>query len=354
MKDLGQLFISGLSGLQLNEEEASFIKNENLGGIILFSHNYDSPAQLAELVNSIQSLRGENPLFICVDYEGGRVQRFKNGFTRIPSMQKIAVSGSPKFCYELHSLMAKELSACGINVNFAPCCDILVNPKNQVIGDRSFSDQEEVVTKFISSAIRGLHTYNIQSCAKHFPGHGATTKDSHYDLPYVKTPLEVIKSRELKPFVKAVKSRVTFVMMAHIVVDAIDENLPCSLSPNAYEIVRKDLRFTKLTVTDDMNMKAITDHFGQIEAAQKALSAGADLLIYRDLASCKSVYLNLKKAVENIPDKSLFLSKFSRIASIKREIFKDYKPLYIPKIPENMKKDEFAALIEKLDEINRT
>ncbi len=279
--NFGQLIITGIKGLTLTPEETSFLKEDKIGGVILFSHNFEDPAQLAELINSIQKLRDEYPLFISVDHEGGRVIRFKKHFTQFPPMLELAKMNSPKLIYEVHEIMAKELASCGINLSFSPCCDVLTNPDNKVIGDRAFGDNVEDVEKHISAAIRGLQTNGIIACAKHFPGHGGTTKDSHFDLPLVKTTIEELKQVELLPFIKASKSRVEMMMMAHLMVDALDQELPTSLSPKAYEFLRSETKFSKLVITDDLEMKAISDRFTIEQSAVKALKAGADILLYR-------------------------------------------------------------------------
>src|SRR3989339_735804 len=165
MLSSGQLIFTGISDKVLTSVEKKFIEEQNIGGVILFTKNYESPAQLAELVNSIQQLRQNFPLFIATDHEGGRVIRFKKHFTQFPPMQDIAMLDSPKICFEVHQIMAQELAACGINVNLTPCCDVLTNPANKAIGDRAFSDRPDVVEKFVSSAIRGLQTNNILACA---------------------------------------------------------------------------------------------------------------------------------------------------------------------------------------------
>ncbi|MBT4791273.1 MAG: glycoside hydrolase family 3 protein, partial [Halobacteriovoraceae bacterium] len=231
--EVGQLFITGISGLALTEDEKKFLQESNIGGVILFSHNYSDPAQLAELINEIQTLRDEYPLFISVDQEGGRVKRFKTHFTQFPSMYEVGKKESPKLTFEVHRVLAEELSSCGVNLNFSPCCDVWSNVNNKVIGDRAFSRTVKGVEKHVSAAIRGLHTGNVLSCAKHFPGHGNTTKDSHFDLPFVKKTMDELKAEELVPFNKASKSRSEFIMMAHLVVDAIDKENPCTLSTKA-------------------------------------------------------------------------------------------------------------------------
>ena len=273
IKDLGQLFMTGLSSVSLTGEEGAFLEKNNIGGTILFSRNYSDPGQIAELVNDIQKRRDEYPLFISVDQEGGRVKRFKDHFIQLPSMLEVGNNDSPKLTFELHQQMAKELAACGINLDFSPCCDIWSNPNNSVIGDRAFGKDADTVEKHVSAAIRGLHAGNVLACGKHFPGHGDTTKDSHFDLPYVTANLDSLEEKELRPFMKAAKSRVEFMMMAHLVVDAIDPKLPCTLSPKAYNYLREKLKYKKIVITDDMEMQAITDHYGHGQAAVIALEA---------------------------------------------------------------------------------
>jgi len=348
MDNFGQLMISGIRGTTLLPEEMEFIKNEKLGGIILFANNFEDPAQLAELVNSIQKLRDEYPLFISVDQEGGRVIRFKKHFTQIPSMMKIASIDSPKLVFEVHQLLAKELSACGINLSFSPCCDILTNPENKVIGDRAFGTNAEIVEKYISAAIRGLQTSGLLSCAKHFPGHGGTLKDSHFDLPLVKTSLTELKSREIIPFIKASKSRVEFIMMAHLLVDALDDKLPTSLSPKAYEFLRQETKFTKIIITDDMQMKAISDKYTIEQAALMALSAGADMLLYKNMDDAGKALVALREAIKKkIIRREEILEKVMRIEKCKKENLATYQPIYIPKIADSFNTAESKKVMEQ-------
>ncbi len=346
MDNFGQLIISGIKGTSLSPEEIEFIKNEKLGGIILFSHNFEDPAQLAELVNNIQKHRDEYPLFISVDQEGGRVMRFKKHFTQFPSMLDIASLNSPKLVFEVHQVIAKELSACGINLSYSPCCDILTNPENKVVGDRAYGKDAETVEKFISAAIRGLQTSGLLSCAKHFPGHGSTSKDSHFDLPLVKTTLEELRNREMIPFIKASKSRVEFMMMAHLQVDALDNNLPTSLSPKAYEFLRQETKFTKIVITDDMEMKAISDKYSTEEAATLAIGAGADMLLYRNMEEARKALAAIREAVKKKTLKrEAVLEKVLRIEKCKKENLTEYKPIYIPKIVDSFNTPEAKKLM---------
>lgn len=333
MNQLGQLIITGVSGLSLTAEEKSFIESENIGGVILFANNYESPAQVAELINSIQVLRKEYPLFICTDHEGGRVMRFKTGFTFFPPMLEVAKLDSPKIVYEMAVIMAEELKAVGVNLNMSPVCDIWNNEQNKVIWDRAFGTDHETVSKYVSAMIRGFETHELLSCAKHFPGHGNTLKDSHFDLPIVKKSMEEIREEELQPFIKAIKARVDFVMMAHIIVDAIDPDLPCSLSPKAHDVLRKELKYKGLIISDDMEMKAVADRWGTEDAAVMAIKAGTDIIEYRTMAEAQKGLQGLKAAVKSKTLKNSELQdRIQRIAEKKKEFFKEYKPIYIPDI----------------------
>jgi beta-N-acetylhexosaminidase len=349
INELGQLFITGISGLSLTEEEKSFIGDNNIGGIILFSHNYENPGQLAELVNEIQTLRDEYPLFISVDQEGGRVKRFKKHFTQLPSMFDIAKHDSPKLTFEAHKILAEELNACGVNVNYSPCCDIWTNPKNNVIGDRSFGKTKEIVEKHVSAAIRGLHTGNVLACAKHFPGHGDTLKDSHFDLPYVIKTKEELIENELVPFVKASKSRVEFMMMAHLVVDGIDKDLPTSLSPKAYDFLREHLKFNKIIITDDMEMKAVSERYENGGEAVQALKAGADIVLYRTMEKTIQAFKAVKEAVKKQALKKDNLDlKIRRVLSCKKTNFAGYQPIYIPSLEKLIPAKKDAELLDLL------
>lgn len=349
MNQLGQLVFTGVSGLTLTEEEKKFIEKEDIGGVILFSKNFETPAQLAELVNSIQVLRSEYPLFICTDHEGGRVVRFKSHFTQFPPMLDVAKLDSPKLVFEIATIMSEELLACGVNLNLAPVCDIWNNEQNKVIWDRAFGTDHETVSKFISSMIRGFETSGMLSCAKHFPGHGNTLKDSHYDLPIVKKSMEEIRAEELQPFIKAVKARVDMIMMAHIIVEDIDPELPCSLSPKAHQILRGELKYKGLILSDDMQMGAITAHRGTGEAAMMAIRAGSDLIEYRDMPEAILGLEGLKKAQKDKTIKAAdFQDRLTRVLDAKKTYFKEYKPIYVPDLEKKFHKKSSQQFVDDL------
>lgn len=349
-KDLGQLIITGVSGTQLTSEEAKFLESENIGGVILNERNFESPAQLAELVNNIQKCREEYPLFISVDHEGGRGSSLGALFSKLPPALDLVLLDSPKIIYHVTKIMADELSAVGVNLNLAPVCDILETEESKVIGDRAYGRDPETVSKYISSVIRGLQTNGIMSCAKHFPGHGGTVKDSHTDLPIIKRTLDELRGHEFIPFVKAVKSRVEFVMMAHLIVEGLDPDKPCSLSDKAYGLIRSEMKYNKIICTDEMEMGAIKGKYSTQDAAVLAVNAGADILIYRDMAAAEVALSALKEAVKTKKIKNETVSAhLSMVMGTKKANLAQFNPVYIPEISKKINQRASQVFLEELE-----
>ena len=348
---IGELFISGFEGTSLSDETRSFIKNKNIGGIILFAHNYETPEQVTSLNKDIQSCQNNFPIWISVDQEGGRVQRFTKPFTIIPTAEVIGNSDSPTAIFEISQMMAKELRSVGINLNFCPVADILTNSKNPVIGNRAFSSNPEIVAKSVTAMIRGHLTHGVQACVKHFPGHGDTLQDSHDELPKIDVSLETLESRELIPFTKAFKSRCSMVMTAHILNPKLDNQFPATLSEFTLKtILRKKLRYSKVIISDDMEMKAITHHYGELEAPILALKAGCDLLIYRSQKACEIAFEAIFKALEQGQlDPQIVLDAANRSLTLKKDFFntKGEQPQIEP--ISNIGCAEHYAVIDKLN-----
>ncbi len=283
---LAQMFVVGVPGVELEKASQEFLSDYGPGGVVYFAHNYDkSPALLAELSERIQDTRDRGlglPLFISVDHEGGKVQRFKKPFTSFPEPAQLGEIGSPKLAFMVAEVMAKELKAVGVNLNFHPLCDVHTRPNNPVIGKRAFSSDDEVVSRMASAMVRGFIANKVLACAKHFPGHGDTHVDSHVDLPRLDASWDQLMERELKPFVRVIRSRVDVIMTAHILNAALDPIYPATLSYSTITNgLRKELRYTKLVITDDMLMDAISRNFGEDDAIALAINAGCDLLLYR-------------------------------------------------------------------------
>jgi beta-N-acetylhexosaminidase len=327
-KNLGELFVMGFDGQELSDETSAFLSQANIGGIIFFARNYVNPQQIAELSDSIQACRSKLPLWISVDHEGGTVQRFMNGFTPIPEARDLTEKKSPKDVFEISEMIAKELFSVGVNLNYSPVTDINSNPLNPIIGRRAFGEKEEETSKYVSSFVRGHVTNGVHACAKHFPGHGDTTVDSHLALPTVTTPLELLRDREFKPFIKAFKAGCRFLMTAHVLNPSLDPQFPATLSSYTLNtILREELRFSGLIMSDDLEMQAITDHYGADMAPVMAINAGCDLLIYRSEAGARHAYASMLKALD---DGRLSADRVNESAELSRQLKEETLLPYSP------------------------
>ncbi|MCB0377160.1 MAG: beta-N-acetylhexosaminidase [Bdellovibrionales bacterium] len=283
---IGQQLIIGLSGEELTKPEAEFIVENNIGGIILFDRNLKSVEQTHKLITDVQKLRYQTadklPLFVSVDMEGGRVQRLKDPYTIWPPLAKLGVADSSSLCFQFTQAMGRELKAMGFNLDYAPCVDIFMNPENKVIGDRSLSSDPEQVAKLASALVRGYIKSEVLPCAKHFPGHGYTSVDSHFDLPKDERTLKDLeKDGDLEPFKRVIKARIDMIMTAHIFYPNIDPKWPVTLSPLFIQhFLRDALRFKGIIITDDLDMKALTKHHPVEGIPVQALKAGATMLLY--------------------------------------------------------------------------
>lgn len=286
MKQLiGQHLLIGISGHTLTADEKKFIVQNDISGVVLFNRNISEPKQVRDLCAELQDLRHQTksraPLFIAIDMEGGRIARLQSPFTQWPPLKKLGDLDSPTVSFHFARSMGQELKAVGINLDFAPCIDVFSNPKNTVIGDRSISTDAEMVAKHASALIRGYMKSEIIPCAKHFPGHGDTIVDSHDDLPREEATLERLNSLELVPFKKAFRSRLDMTMTAHIIFPKIDPEWPVTLSEIFLKkIAREDLRFKGLIITDDLDMKALANHYDKDLIPVRSLQAGNDLILY--------------------------------------------------------------------------
>jgi beta-N-acetylhexosaminidase len=283
MRDLHRLAARmvgiGFVGTSLPAEARDLIRR-GVRNCILFARNIESPQQLAGLNCQIKAVAGPEPLMMSVDQEGGRVLRMREPFTLIPSMRQVGQAGDEKLAYEIGKVVAREVRAVNFDMNLAPVCDVDTNPGNPVISSRSFGQTPELVAQLASALVRGVQSQGVGACAKHFPGHGDTVKDSHHELPTLPThDMARMNEIELPPFEAAIKSGVAGVMTAHVIYTPIDPNYPGTMSKTILGgILRKQLGFGGLVVSDDMQMKAIADHYGFDDAVVRAVDAGVDLL----------------------------------------------------------------------------
>jgi len=301
---IGQMFIMGFQGTEVSQDIKTLMLDYKPGGIILFDRNIKDAKQLQNLVGEIKEINNANkfPLLISIDEEGGRVSRLPNGSKKFPSSKKIGSKNDKALAYNNGQEIANELHKFGINMNFAPVLDINSNSKNTVIGDRAFGKNPEIVAQLGIETMKGLQSKNIISVIKHFPGHGDTDADSHTELPVVHHDRTRLDTFELIPFKEAIKSGADVVMTSHILFPKIDNSgKPATMSKIILtDMLRSELGFNGVIVTDDMEMGAIAKNFTLKEAVLGAVSAGADiLLICHSFENQKSAFNELKDAVEN-------------------------------------------------------
>lgn len=258
------------------------IQKYHAGGIILFRNNIANPDQMLSLINSLKLLNSKNEaaLFISVDEEGGRISRMPEQLEKLPANETIGKIFDPQLSYNIGGVLAYELKAFGFNMNFAPVIDISSNPKNTVIGDRAFGSEPNVVSTLGVQTMKGLQMGGVISVVKHFPGHGDTLVDSHIGLPTVDYDMSRLESFELKPFQAAIENKADAVMIAHILMKAIDPNNPASISKAVItDLLRNRMGFTGVVITDDMTMGAIIENYKIGNAVVKSVDAGSDIIL---------------------------------------------------------------------------
>ncbi len=339
IEKIGQLLFIGIRGKTLTQDEAEFIVKNNIGGIALFARNIESPQQVHALCTQIQAVRhktrDKTPLFIGVDQEGGRVARLKVApFTQWPALASLGKLDSTSVAFKFAMDMGAELQAVGINTNFAPSVDVLTNPTNTAIGDRSLSSDPEVVAKLASALVRGYIKSGIIPCAKHFPGHGNTVADSHEELPVEDITPERLRNVELVPFKKVIRARLDMVMTSHIQFPKIDPQYPVTLSEIFIKkILREELRFKNLVITDDLDMGALLKHYAVEEIPVRALEAGCDILLYCNKFDRPQIAIDaIEKALKSgrLSAKQIDES-YNRVMACKKEALVNPDPMPLDK-----------------------
>ena len=281
-RDIGQYLIGSMPGGSVPVELRSLAREFDLGGVILFSRNIEAPEQVAELSADCEVLGRTTPAWVSVDQEGGRVARLKEPFTKWPPMATLgrAGKGSEALAERFAKALADELLAVGITLDYAPVLDIHTNPKNPVIGDRALAERAEDVARLGRVIIRALQGAGLAACGKHFPGHGDTSADSHFELPLVEHPPDRLRAIEFEPFRAAIAEEVAFIMTAHVLVPSVDDTRPATLSPEIVQkLLRDELRFDGVILSDDLEMRAVSAKYAVPEAAVDAIRAGCDGLL---------------------------------------------------------------------------
>lgn len=331
-KKVGQLIVAGIPDTRLGSDVLHAYARVGIGGVILFKQNYESLELLVELTNNIQknlipfTYKG-HPLWIAVDQEGGRVQRFKDPFTVMPAPARWSALNSPKTCFDAGFILGKELRACGVNVNLAPVIDVL-QTEAKAIGDRSFSSDPNVVANMASAVVRGLQKSGVLAVAKHFPGHGSVIPDSHEELPVSPKTLADLEKVDWVPFRKVIRSRVEGIMTAHILFENIDPTRPATLSRKfVQDQLRKELRHQRLVFSDDLEMGAIQKRYSLKEAAFLAIEAGCDQIIMgHEWGQVEEVWEHLVKAFyDNVLPRARLDQSIARITDAKGRYLSPYR-----------------------------
>lgn len=321
---VGQIVLFGVTGTEMNEQIQQWIAVNRVGGFIFFKPNIQSSEQAWKLVSAMKHLNANEgnklPLFLSIDQEGGKVSRTPKDVRSFPESLAVGRTKDEKFAYQVGQALGQTLNTFGFNVDFAPVLDVNSNPKNPVIGSRSFGNTADLVTSMGIQEMKGIRSRNVIPVVKHFPGHGDTSVDSHKDLPVVEHDLKRLRSLEFVPFAKAVQEGADAVMVAHLLMKQLDPDVPASLSRVViHDILREELGFQGVVFTDDMTMEAITKTMPIGQAAVKAVNAGADVvLVGHDPVKQQNVLDALISAVEDgtISEETINASVY-RIAKLK-------------------------------------
>lgn len=317
----GVFIFAGVDTNNFNNSILKFLKKIKPSGIVIYGEGYEGPKELKKILDDIK--RGVDPnIFIAVDQEGGKVQRLKKGWTKIPSAETVGSffekTRDVRVIYELGKIIAIEMKAVGVNMNLAPVLDI--GYEKSYIKERAYSSNVNIVEEVTLSLIAGMQDHYLIACGKHFPGHGPTSVDSHSSLPKISKSERELFLSDIRPFIHTIKNDIISIMVAHILYPGLDGSNPASLS---YKIVscylKEKLGFVGFVLSDDIVMGAIKKHFKPEEAAVLALKAGVDaVIISRDMEVQERCYEGITEAIRREELKSeKLLESLVRIRSLK-------------------------------------
>ena len=285
-----------VAGLALDDDDRRRLLHPLVGGIILFTRNYESPAQLAALTAEIHALR-QPPLLIAVDHEGGRVQRFRSGFTALPAMRELGAVWdrdaklARRLAHQVGYVLAAELRAHGVDLSFAPVLDV-DHGNSSVIGDRAFHSDPRAIGDLATGLIKGLREAGMSSVGKHFPGHGHVRADSHHEVPVDERTLADIEASDLVPFRRLIDNGLGGIMPAHVIYPAVDAK-PAGFSEIwLKDILRVRLGFDGMVFSDDLSMEGASGAGSVIQRAEAALGAGCDMVLLCNDAPSAEVLLD--------------------------------------------------------------
>ncbi len=338
------LLVVGFPGQEVPAETGALV-DRGISGAIFFKSNIGEPAEIASLTAELKT-RAARPFLLCLDQEGGRVARLREGFTRVPPMRQVGAGGDAALAEAIGRILGEECRAVGFDLDFAPVVDVDSNPLNPVIGDRSFGRRAALCGKLGAAMARGIQSAGVAACAKHFPGHGDTTQDSHETLPRLPHDLARLREVELPPFQALARAGVASMMTAHVVFEALDPALPATLSSKALGLLREEIGFQGVLVSDDLEMGAIAERWPVGEAAVQAVLAGCDLLLVCHRADRQVEAIDaLRRAAEQddrIRDR--LFEAANRVEKLRRR----WAAAPTPFEPSRLRRPESVALLERL------
>jgi beta-N-acetylhexosaminidase len=345
---VGQLVLAGLAGRGPAAAARDLVGRRKVGGVILYAADVGTPAQVLALTERLQGAAGEVPLLIAVDHEGGRINRFRRPVTRLPEAWTMGETGDPPLVRECGRVAGEELLAMGINVDLAPVLDVNDEPSNPVIGRRAFGDEPGMVARFGTAFAAGLRDEGVVAVGKHFPGHGHTTTDSHQTLPVVTRSGEGLESIDLVPFRAAISQGIDALMTAHVVYTSLDPDQPATLSPGIIgTLLRGELGYDGVVMTDALEMAAISDSHDRGEAAVGAILAGADIVLVSDEPELAIAALRTAVRDGSLPEQRLDASvrRILRLKLTHASGWAKRPPLTVIGSPEHL------AVVEQVDQL---
>jgi beta-N-acetylhexosaminidase len=355
---VAQLFIVNLFGSQLNEPGRDFLEQWQPGGVVLIGENNDTPEVTARLVNSYQQTIVDSeglPLLVAVDQEPGPISHLEEGFTQFSTPTLITATGDPQMAYAVGEAIGDELRAVGVNLNLSPVADLETNPQNPIIGRRSFGDDPAMVSPMIGAFVEGTQGAGVLATAKHFPGHGESSSDSHTGLPVIDLNVERLESVELAPFRAAIEADVAAIMVAHIWYPALEPqpNLPASLSGNIITgLLRSEMGYQGLIITDALDMDAIDTAYSYPDAVVGAIQAGVDMVISAHIgldSQAQAIQVVVDAVRAGTISETRINESVERILSAKREYgILDWKPLEPETASQQIDLESHAALVSEL------
>lgn len=280
---IAQMFVVYYNANSFNDDVKSFVEQVKPGGFILFESNISTYDNTKKYIKELKEY-SKIPLIISIDEEGGLVQRLKYlkdvDVIDIPPMYDLGKTNDPSLAYDVGKVIAEEVRTIGVNVVYAPVVDVYSNPNNTVIGDRSLGSDPNQVSKMANAIAKGLEDNGVIATYKHFPGHGDTIIDSHVDLPIIDKDYNSLMNLELIPFKEAIKNDAKIIMVGHLALPSVTgDNTPATLSKKIIDILKNDLNYKGLIITDALDMGALTNYYDQNEMCVQAINAGADILL---------------------------------------------------------------------------